>query len=114
MSDNTADQKSEVQSSQNLPGSLAGQTYVLRLYISGATPKSTSAISNIKAICQKYLAGRYDLEVIDIYQQPASAHLHNIVVAPTLIRELPLPLRRLVGDLSNQEKVLVDLDLEKV
>ncbi len=88
----------------------AGQ-YILRLYVSGATPRSTNAIRNIKAICDSELEGRCDLQVIDIYQQPELARRAQVVAVPTLIRHLPEPLRHLVGDLSETEKVLVGLDL---
>ena len=91
----------------------AGQErYVLRLYVTGLTPQSTRAISNIRQICEEYLQGRYELSVIDIYQQPALAKGEQILAAPTLIRKLPLPLRRLIGDLSNTERVLLGLDLQ--
>ncbi len=85
--------------------------YVLRLYVTGITPKSTRAITNIKAICEQYLKGRYRLEVIDVYQQPTLARGDQIIALPTLIRKLPHPLRRLVGDLSNTDRVLLGLDL---
>ena len=87
--------------------------YVLRLYVAGATPKSTQAIANLKALCEKYLEGRYDLEVIDVYQQPDRAQNEQIVAVPTLIKELPPPLRKLVGDMSNEERVLVGLYLRQ-
>ena len=87
------------------------QTYVLRLYISGITPRSTQAIVNIKKICEENLKGRYELEVIDIYQQPELAKDAEIIAAPTLIKKLPLPLRKLIGDMSNRERILVGLDL---
>ncbi len=87
------------------------EKYVLRLYITGATPQSTRAIANIKAICEQHLQGRYELEVIDIYQQPGLAQDEQILAAPTLIKKLPLPLRRLVGDLSRSDRVLLGLDL---
>ena len=87
--------------------------YVLCLYVSGSTGKSTQAVENIKRICEEYLKNRYDLEVIDLYQQPQLARGEQIVAVPTLIKRLPLPLRRLVGDMSNQEKVLWGLDLRK-
>ena len=90
----------------------AGQErYVLRLYVTGMTPQSTRAISNIRQICEQYLQGRYELAVVDIYQQPALAKGEQILAAPTLIRKLPLPLRRLIGDLSNTDRVLLGLDL---
>ena len=89
----------------------ADQTrYVLRLYVTGITPQSTRAIQNIKQICEEHLHGRYDLEVVDIYQQPALAKGEQIIAAPTLIKKLPLPLRRVIGDLSHTEKVLLGLD----
>jgi len=92
----------------------AADRYVLRLYVTGMTPRSTEAIRNLQAICDEYLEGRYDLDVIDIYQQPALAKGEQIVAAPTLIRKLPLPMRRLVGDMSKREHVLMGLDLVTV
>jgi circadian clock protein KaiB len=87
------------------------QSYVLRLYVTGSTPHSLRAVQSIKAICEEELHGRYELEVIDIYQQPELAAREQLLAAPTLIKKLPLPLRRLVGDLSSKEKVLIGLDL---
>lgn len=89
------------------------EKYVLRLYVTGMTPKSTRAISNLKKICDEHLGGCHDLQVIDIYQQPSLARGEQIVAAPTLIKKLPLPLRRLIGDMSNTEKMLLGLDLKK-
>lgn len=91
----------------------ATASYVLRLYVVGMTPTSTRAITNIKAICEKHLRGRYDLEVIDVYQQPQLAHGEQILAVPALVKKLPLPLRTLVGDLSNAERVLLGLDLRR-
>ena len=85
--------------------------YVLRLYISGSTSKSSRAVENIKRVCEQHLKNRYHLEVIDIYQQANLARDEQIVAVPTLIKRLPLPLRRLIGDMSNQKKVLFGLDL---
>ena len=85
--------------------------YVLRLYVSGSTAKSVQAIKNITVVCEQHLKDRYDLEVIDIYQQPSLARDAQIVAVPTLIKRLPLPLRRLIGDLSNLKQVLFGLDL---
>jgi circadian clock protein KaiB len=85
--------------------------YILRLYITGMTPNSKRAVENVKNICEQYLAGRYELEVIDIYQQPILAQQEQIIAAPTLIKKLPGPLRKLIGDMSNTEKVLFGLDL---
>ncbi len=85
--------------------------YVLRLYVAGATPNSLRAIENIRKICAEHLKGGFDLEIIDIYQQPLLAKEGQIIAAPTLIKELPLPLRRLIGDLSQTERILLGLDL---
>ena len=87
------------------------RNYVLRLYVAGMTPKSTQAITNIKKICEDHLAGRYSLEVIDLYKRPALADGEQIIAAPTLLKKLPLPLRRFIGDMSNTEKIIVGLDL---
>jgi circadian clock protein KaiB len=89
------------------------EKYVLRLYVTGLTPRSTKAIQNIKKICEENLKGRYELEVIDVYQQPEFARTEQIIAAPTLIKKLPLPLRRIIGDMSNKEKVLIGLDLRR-
>lgn len=85
--------------------------YVLRLYLAGMSPRSRAAIDNLRAICEQHLAGRYELDIVDVYQQPEQAGAAQLVAAPTLIKELPLPVRRLLGDLSNTDKVLVGLDL---
>jgi circadian clock protein KaiB len=90
---------------------LGQEKYVLRLFVAGMNPKSIQAIENIKRICEMYLAGRYQLEVIDVYQQPILAKDGQIVAAPTLIKELPPPLRRLVGSMADTERVLVGMDL---
>jgi circadian clock protein KaiB len=87
--------------------------YVLRLYIIDMTPQSMRAIANIKQICEEYLQGRYELEVVDLYQQPQLAQGEQIIAVPTLIKKLPLPLRRIIGDMSKTECVLVGLDLRK-
>ena len=87
------------------------QNYVLRLYVTGATPRSTQAIQNIRKICDEHLEGRYQLEVIDIYQDPVLAKGEQIIAAPTLVKALPLPLRRFIGDMSRTERILVGLDL---
>lgn len=87
--------------------------YVLRLYVSGLTPNSQRAIENVRKICNEHLKGRYQLEIIDIYQQPDLAREGQIIAAPTLIKELPLPLRKFIGDMSKTERILVGLDLRK-
>jgi circadian clock protein KaiB len=87
--------------------------YVLRLYVTGMTPRSVRAIANVKTICEEHLKGRYELEVTDLYQRPQLAEGEQIIAAPTLIKKLPLPLRKIIGDLSNAERVLVGLDLRR-
>ncbi len=89
------------------------ETYVLRLYVTGLTLQSMRAIDNVKKLCEEYLHGRYQLEVIDLYQNPKLAEGEQIIAAPTLIKKLPLPLRRIIGDMSKTERVLVGLDLKK-
>ena len=86
--------------------------YVLKLYVTGVTRRSQAAITNLKTICDQYLAGHYDLEVVDIYQSPLLAKKAEILAAPTLVKQLPLPARRLIGDLSEQGKVLMLLNLK--
>ena len=85
--------------------------YVLRLYVTGMTPRSVRAVKNLQAICDEYLKDRYELEVIDIYQQPVLTKGEQIIAAPTLIKKLPLPMRRIIGDMSNRDRVLLGLDL---
>jgi circadian clock protein KaiB len=89
----------------------APDPYVLRLYVTGMTPRSTAAFASIKSICEKHLHGRYDLEVIDIYQQPSLAKDDQIIAAPTLVKRLPAPQRRLVGNLLQEDRVLAGLGL---
>ena len=86
--------------------------YFLRLYVSGLTPKSQRAIENLKNVCEEHLKGRYELEVIDIFQQPDIAQAEQIIATPTLIKELPPPLRKFIGDMSQSEKILVGLELK--
>ncbi|MFZ4625143.1 MAG: circadian clock KaiB family protein [Rhodoferax sp.] len=90
---------------------LKNQIYILRLYVIGSSPQSVRAIHSIKSICEEHLQGRYELEVIDLYQQPQLALGEQIIASPTLIKKLPLPLRRVIGDMSSEERVLVGLDL---
>ncbi len=89
------------------------ERYILRLYVVGSTPRSVRAITNIRKLCEEHLPGRYTLEVIDAYQQPELLKGKQIIVAPTLIKELPLPLRKFIGDLSNKENLLAGLELKK-
>ncbi len=88
--------------------------YVLRLFVTGITPRSTIAIQNIKKICEENLKGRYDLEVVDIYQEPDQIRDEQVLAAPTLIKKLPLPLRRIIGNMSDKDRILVGLDLKKI
>lgn len=85
--------------------------YVLRLYVSGATPNSQRAINNVRKICEEHLKGHYELEIIDIFQQPIFAKEGQIIAAPTLVKELPPPLRKFIGDMSKTERILLGLDL---
>ena len=87
--------------------------YSLRLYITGQTPRSAASIRNLREVCDEFLEGRFELQVIDLYQRPELARDAQVVAAPTLIKRLPLPLRRLVGDLSNKNEVLLGLDLKE-
>ena len=91
--------------------SCAQSRYVLRLYVAGLTPRSTASIQSVKQLCEDFLKGRYDLEVIDIYREPMLVKDEQIIAAPTLIKKLPLPLRRLIGDMADKNKVLIGLDL---
>jgi circadian clock protein KaiB len=86
--------------------------YELRLYVTGMTPRSARAIANVKEICEEHLKGRYDLRVIDLYQQPVLADGERIIAVPLLIKKLPPPLRRITGDLSDREQILIGLDLK--
>jgi circadian clock protein KaiB len=90
---------------------ISEELYVLRLFVTGASPNSTRAIANLKIILENYLKGKYELEIIDIYQQPEKAQFEQIVALPLLIKQSPGPERRLIGDMSNQEKVLRGLGL---
>jgi circadian clock protein KaiB len=89
------------------------EKYVLRLYIAGNTPASSRSVETLRAICEENLKGRYELSVVDVFQQPALAKDEQIIAVPTLIKRLPAPLRRVVGDLSNEHRVLVGLDLKQ-
>ena len=105
--------KTEADFTAALAGQPGKSQYILRLYVTGMTPRSTMAIRNIKTICEEHLKGRYKLEVVDIYQSPALAKGEQIIAAPTLVKYLPLPLRRFIGDMSRSDKILLGLDLRK-
>jgi len=89
----------------------ARRTWRLRLYVAGQTPKSIAALANLKRLCEEHLAGRYRIEIVDLQKQPQLARRDEIIVIPTLVRQLPPPIRKIIGDLSNQQKVLLWLDV---
>jgi len=91
----------------------ASKAYVLRLYVAGQTPKSVLAFTNLKQICEDHLQGRYEIEIIDLLEQPQLARGDQILAVPTLVRRLPEPIKKIIGDLSNTERVLVGLDLQE-
>src|SRR6185295_814976 len=97
--------------SQPAPISQTSQTYELRLYVAGQTPKSVLALANLRQICEEHLHGRYQIEVIDLMENPQLAQGDQILAVPTLVRRLPEPIKKIIGDLSNTERVLVGLDL---
>lgn len=104
--------KSRRKNSRNGSKQLTIQRYALRLFVTGQTPRSLRSIDNLRRFCETHLQGLYDLEVIDVYQQPSLASENQIIAAPTLIKKLPLPLRRLVGDFSSSDRVIAGLDLK--
>jgi circadian clock protein KaiB len=89
-----------------------GQRWVLRLYVAGRTPRCETAERNLRKVCDEHLAGRYSIEVVDLVENPTLAQGDQILAVPTLVRKLPSPVRRIIGDLSNTERVLVGLDLK--
>jgi circadian clock protein KaiB len=96
-----------------LEGAAKRVRYVLRLYVTGATDRSHRAIANIRGFCERYLKGRYDLKVVDIYQQPSLAQDQQIIAAPTLVKSEPLPKKRLVGDFSDRNRLSTSLGLDR-
>ncbi len=97
---------------EGVPAS-AAETYHLRLYVAGETPRATAALANLKKLCEEHLAGRYTIEVIDLVKNPQLAAGDQILAVPTLVRRLPTPIKKIIGDLSNEERVLVGLDLRQ-
>jgi len=95
----------------NQPAKARSDKWILRLYVAGQTPKAITAFNNLKLICEEQLKGKYLIEVIDLLKHPQLAHDNQILAVPTLVRKLPLPVRNIIGDLSNTESVLVGLDL---
>jgi circadian clock protein KaiB len=94
------------------PTRAKSETFVLRLYVAGQTPRSIAALANLKNICEEHLAGRYQLQVVDLLANPQLARGDQILAIPTLVRKLPLPVRRIIGDLSNTDRVLIGLDIK--
>ena len=86
--------------------------FTMRLYVTGATPRSSRAIANLRKLCDEYLVGRYKLEIVDVYQRPELAREGQIIAAPTLVKSFPLPLRRFIGDMSNTANLLAGLEIE--
>ena len=105
--------KSETKAFEKAIKDAKGQKYLLRLYVAGATPRSSQAINNIKKICEEHLKGQYELDVVDIYQQPVLAEGDQIIAVPTLVKKLPLPLRRFIGSMADEERILMGLDLKE-
>ena len=93
------------------PAVLSPEVFLLRLYVAGQTPKCIRAFANLKRICEEYLAGHYHIEMVDLLQNPQLARGDQILAVPTLVRRLPEPIKKIIGDLSNTERVLVGLDL---
>ncbi|MGD0037769.1 MAG: circadian clock protein KaiB [Bacteroidota bacterium] len=104
-------EKSKTRRRKKQPTRARSDIWILRLYIAGQTPKSIAAFNNLKLICEEQLKGKYHLEVIDLLKKPQLARDNQILAVPTLVRKLPLPVRNIIGDLSNIERVLVGLDL---
>jgi circadian clock protein KaiB len=102
-----------LQEFEKLVADLAQPSYLFRLYVSGSTPRSSAAIANVRRICDQYLPGHYELEVIDVYLQPAATKQAQIIAVPTLIKELPFPPQRFVGDMSNTERIVIGLNLKR-
>jgi circadian clock protein KaiB len=98
---------------ENLVANLARPSYVFQLYVAGTSTRSSLAIANVRGICEQYLPGRYKLEVIDVYQQPAATKQAQVVAVPTLIKEVPFPPQRFIGDMSNAERIVVGLKLRQ-
>ena len=101
----------EAEECQGAYGEAGLEFWTLRLYVAGQTPKSMTAFANLKTICEEHLAGRYTIEVIDLLEHPQLARGDQILAIPTLVRRLPEPMRKIIGDLSNTERVLIGLDL---
>jgi circadian clock protein KaiB len=106
-----AEHEADTAGSQRVAGTPIADAYLLRLYVAGETPKSMAAIRNLRALCATHLAGEYSIEVIDLRMNPQLAAVDQILAIPTVVRHLPAPLRKVIGDLSDTERVLVGLDI---
>lgn len=104
--------KEDLRELNEIMASGADKEYVLTLYVTGTTSKSVRAITNLKRICEENLKGKYSLKVVDIYQQPEQAKEGHVIAAPTLVKTMPLPLRRMIGDMGDTDRVLLGLDLQ--
>ena len=103
--------KSKTIGRKNNPAGPGRDIWLLRLYVAGKTPKAVAALGNLRSICEEQLSGKYHIEVIDLLANPRLARDNQILAVPTLVRKLPMPVRKIIGDLSNTERVLVGLDL---
>jgi circadian clock protein KaiB len=108
------DERSRARAYEQLVIERGDQTYVLRLFVTGMTPRSTEAVAVLKEVCERLLEGRYELEVIDLYRHPERAASDEVIAAPTLVRQSPLPVRRLIGNLSDRDRVVRGLELSGV
>jgi circadian clock protein KaiB len=106
-------EKSKTSRRKEQPARAKNDKWVLRLYVAGQTPKAITAFNNLKSICEEQLKGKYHIDVIDLLKNPQLARDNQILAVPTLVRKLPLPVRNIIGDLSNAERVLVGLDLRE-
>ena len=104
-------EKSNIDKQHTMQSEAESENWILRLYVAGQTPRSITAFNNLKAICDEQLEGKYQIEVIDLIQNPQLSKEHQILAVPTLVRKLPIPVKKIIGDLSNTERVLVGLDL---
>lgn len=106
------EEKDRMDNKKENPAPEAGQKYIFRLYIAGTGRKSARAIATLTRVCEQHLAGLYSLEIIDILEQPAAARDNQIIATPTLIRQLPAPVRKLIGDMTDKEKVIMAIELK--
>lgn len=108
------DRVSKADSSEPSGGQVIDELWEFKLYVAGHTPRSVTAIANLKALCEEYMPGQYKIEIIDLIERPELARADQVVAIPTLVRKLPGPIRRIIGDLSNTDRVLVGLQVKTV